>query len=197
LGLCERNAGHDPGRVICDLAVMLADGGDCLADLRAVRDQADLFGAVASDSTAYRVIDKIASTPGTLEALERAHAQAREPVWKLTGAPPQVTIDVDATLLGSHFEKEGAAGNFKGGFGFYPMLAYCDQTRESMAACCAPPTPGQTAPPIRSRSLKRRCSRFRASTSKRSRCCCAQTARAPATSCWTERTQRTSASRSG
>jgi hypothetical protein len=70
----QRRRGHDPGRVICDLAVMLADGGDCLADLRAVRDQADLFGAVASDFTAYRVIDKIASTPGTLEALERAHA---------------------------------------------------------------------------------------------------------------------------
>jgi hypothetical protein len=141
-GLRERNAGHDPGRVIRDLAVMLADGGDCLADLRAVRDQADLFGAVASDSTAYRVIDKIASTPGTLEALERAHAQAREQVWKLTGAPPQVTIDVDATLLGSHSEKEGAAGNFKGGFGFYPMLAYCDQTRESMASMLRPGNAG-------------------------------------------------------
>lgn len=59
-GLRERRAGHDPGRVIRDLAVMLADGGDCLADLRAVRDQAALFGPVASDSTAFRVIDKIA-----------------------------------------------------------------------------------------------------------------------------------------
>lgn len=141
-GLRERNAGHDPGRVIRDLAVMLADGGDCLADLRAVRDQADLFGVVASDSTAYRVIDKIASTPETLEALERAHARAREQVWKLTGAPPEVTIDVDATLLGSHSEKEGAAGNFKGGFGFHPMLAYCDQTRESMASMLRPGNAG-------------------------------------------------------
>jgi hypothetical protein len=43
-GLRERDAGHDPGRVIRDLAVMLADGGDCLSDLRAVRDQVDLFG---------------------------------------------------------------------------------------------------------------------------------------------------------
>jgi hypothetical protein len=47
---------HIPGD---NLAVMLADGGDCLADLRAVRDQADLFGEVASDSTAFRVIDKV------------------------------------------------------------------------------------------------------------------------------------------
>jgi len=58
-GLRQRRGGHDPGRVIRDLAVMLADGGDCLADLRAVGDQAALFGAVASSSTAFRVIDQI------------------------------------------------------------------------------------------------------------------------------------------
>ncbi len=65
----ERRAGHDPGRVMRDLAVMLADGGDCLADLGAVRDQEPLFGRVASDSTAFRVIDRIAADPGGLEAI--------------------------------------------------------------------------------------------------------------------------------
>jgi len=93
-----------------------------------------LFGAVASNSTAFRVIDKIASTPGLLAALDGAHARAREQVWKLTGAPRRVTIDLDATLLTSHSDKEGAAGNYKGGYGFHPMLAYCDETREAMAA---------------------------------------------------------------
>ena len=44
-----------------------------------------------------------------------------------------MTIDLDATLLGSHSEKEGAAGNFKGGFGFHPMLAYFDETSEAAA----------------------------------------------------------------
>jgi len=141
-GLRERRAGHDPGRVIRDLAVMLADGGDCLADLRAVRDQAPLFGRVASDSTAFRVIDKIASTPGMIDALDRAHARARAHVWKLTGAPAQATIDLDATLLTAHSDKEGAAGNFKGGYGFHPMLAYCDETRESMAGLLRPGTAG-------------------------------------------------------
>jgi len=140
--LRERNAGHDPGRVIRDLAVMLADGGDCLADLRAVRDQAPLFGAVASDSTAFRVIDKIAATPGLLDALDAAHAHARERVWKLTGAPGRVTIDLDATLLTSHSEKEGAAGNFKGGYGFHPMLAYCDETREALGGLLRPGNAG-------------------------------------------------------
>jgi hypothetical protein len=141
-GLRERRGGHDPGRVIRDLALMLADGGDCLADLRGVRDQQDLHGRVASDSTAFRVIDKIASTPGMLEALDRAHARARAHVWKLTGTPSRVTIDLDATLLTSHSDKEGAAGNFKGGYGFHPMLAYCDETRESMGGLLRPGNAG-------------------------------------------------------
>ena len=50
---------HNPGRVLRDLVVMLADGGDCLTDLSAMRDQPDLFGQVASTPTAYRVIDSI------------------------------------------------------------------------------------------------------------------------------------------
>jgi hypothetical protein len=64
----ERRGKHDPGRVIRDLVVMLADGGDCLSDLRVVRDQEPLFGAVASDTTAFRLIDRIASDPGLLDA---------------------------------------------------------------------------------------------------------------------------------
>jgi hypothetical protein len=141
-GLRQRRSGHDPGRVVRDLAVMLADGGDCLADLGAVRDQQALFGAVASDSTAFRVIDQIASTPGLLDALADAHARAREQVWQLTGAPDRVTIDVDATLLTSHSEKEGAAGTFKRGYGFHPMLAYCDETGEGLAGMLRPGNAG-------------------------------------------------------
>jgi hypothetical protein len=67
-GLKQRDRGHDPGRVIGDLAVMLCDGGECVSDLGAVRDQPALFGAVASDATAFRVIDKIADA-GLLDAL--------------------------------------------------------------------------------------------------------------------------------
>ena len=60
----QRRRGHDPGRVVRDLAVMLADGGECVSDLGATRDQDALFGEVASDSTAFRMVDRIASTPG-------------------------------------------------------------------------------------------------------------------------------------
>ena len=121
---------------------MLADGGDCLSDLGALGDQAALFGAVCSDATAFRAIDRIASDPGGLERLRSAHARARARVWELTGAPEVVDIDLDATLVGSHSEKEGAAGNFKGGYGFHPMLAYADQTGEALAGELRPGNAG-------------------------------------------------------
>jgi Transposase DDE domain group 1 len=44
---------HDPGAVLRDLAVVLADGGDCLSDLAVLRDQPELFGPVASTATAW------------------------------------------------------------------------------------------------------------------------------------------------
>ena len=74
-GMRQRRSAHDPGRVVRDLAVMLADGGDALCDLQTLRDQPALFGPVASDATAWRVIDAIAEH-GLLDGLRRARAQA-------------------------------------------------------------------------------------------------------------------------
>ena len=128
----QRRRGHDPGRVIRDLAVMLVDGGECVADLGAVREQETLFGAVASDSTAFRMVDRIASTPGLLDAVRVAHARARARFWELHGAPGRLTLDVDATLITAHSEKEKAAGNYKGGYGFHPLQVYLDETREAL-----------------------------------------------------------------
>jgi Transposase DDE domain group 1 len=140
-GLKQRRRGHDPGRVIRDLAVMLADGGECVSDLGAVRDQQVLFGPVASDSTAFRVVDRVASE-GLLEKVREAHARARERFWKLHSAPERLTIDVDATLITSHSEKEQAAGNYKGGYGFFPLQAYADETREALAGLLRPGNAG-------------------------------------------------------
>lgn len=131
-GIKQRRRGHDPGRVIRDLAVMLVDGGECVSDLGAVREQDALFGAVASDSTAFRMVDRVASTPGLLDAVRVAHARARERFWKLHGAPRRLTLDVDATLITAHSEKENAAGNYKGGYGFHPLQVYLDETREAL-----------------------------------------------------------------
>jgi Transposase DDE domain group 1 len=141
-GMRERRGRHDPGRVVRDLAVMLADGGDCLSDLRAVRDQRPLFGAVASDATAFRVIDAIATDPELVDALRAARARARETAWQAGAAPERIVIDIDATLISAHSEKDGAAGTFKGGFGFHPLLAFLDETREALAGLLRPGNAG-------------------------------------------------------
>jgi hypothetical protein len=141
-GLRERRGRHDPGRVVRDLAIMLADGGDCLADLRAVRDQQPLFGPVASDATAFRVIDALARDPGLLSALRVARARARQRAWTAGAAPDRIVIDIDATLITAHSEKQGAAGTFKRGFGFHPLLAFLDGSREALAGLLRPGNAG-------------------------------------------------------
>jgi Transposase DDE domain group 1 len=141
-GLKQRRRGHDPGGVIRDLSVMVAGGGECVSDLGATRDRDVLFGGVASDSTAFRTVEKIASTPGMLEAVRHAHARARARFWELHGAPERLTIDVDATLITSHSAKENAAGNYKHGYGFHPLGAYVDETREALALLLRPGNAG-------------------------------------------------------
>lgn len=142
LGMKERRSGHDPGRVVRDLAVMLADGGECVSDLGGLRDQLALFGGIASNATAYRVIERIASSPELVDALRAAHAKARAHAWELGVKPERVTIDLDATLITAHSEKDGAAGNFKGGYGFAPMMAYCEESREALAGMLRPGNAG-------------------------------------------------------
>jgi hypothetical protein len=140
--LFERAPTHSPGRVIRDLAVMLADGGAALCDLGAVRDQQALFGPVASDATAYRLIERIAAEPDGLERLGTARAEARARAWRRGGRPRLIEIDLDATLLIAHSDKDGAAGNWKGGFGFHPMLAYLDGSEEALAGLLRPGNAG-------------------------------------------------------
>lgn len=124
----SRRGTHDPGRVVRDLAVMLASGGSHLSDLRAVRDQEPLFGAVASDATAWRAVEAIAGDPELMGALRGARRVARERAWG-GGAEPEgpLFIDLDPTLIEAGSEKEGAAPTFKKGFGFHPMLAFLDR----------------------------------------------------------------------
>jgi hypothetical protein len=121
---------HPDAAVLRDLAVMLADGGDCLSDLAALRDQPELFGPVASTPTAWRVIERAAQDPDGLARLRAARAHARARAWT-AGAHPEpelLVIDTDATLVLAHSDnKEGAAGTYKGSFGFAPLLAYLDR----------------------------------------------------------------------
>jgi len=121
---------HLDAAVLRDLAVMLADGGDCLSDLAALRDQPELFGTVASTPTAWRVVERLAQDPDGLARLRAARAHARARAWA-AGAHPDVElliVDADATLVLAHSDaKQGAAGSYKHTFGFHPLLAYLDR----------------------------------------------------------------------
>jgi hypothetical protein len=133
-------ATHDPAKVVCDLALTLALGGDCLADVVVLRAEPGVYGPVASDPTVSRTIDALAGdAPRVLAAINAARAQARAHVWGLAGqhapdhgadADRPLVVDVDATLVTAHSEKEHAAPTFKRGFGFHPLWAFVDHGPE-------------------------------------------------------------------
>ncbi len=95
---------------------------------------------MASNSAAHRVIGSIATEQ--LEALRAARAKARATAWKAGASPKELTIDLDATLLTAHCEKEQAAGSYKGGFGFHPLMAYLSDTGDPLAALLRPGNAG-------------------------------------------------------
>jgi hypothetical protein len=135
--------GRDRGRVLTDLAVMIADGGEAIADIDVVRHQGEVFGQVASPATCWRALDEIGDVQ--LRRLARARAKVRVRVWSLFDRLPAaraagrtvgagvVVLDVDATLLAAHSEKERADKTYKRTFGFHPLLVTCDNTREMLA----------------------------------------------------------------
>jgi hypothetical protein len=122
--------------VLLDVATAVALGGDCLADLAAVRSQPSIFGTVASDPTVSRIFATLAAdVDAAVAAIRTARADARAAVWArrrpVAGEPGardggQVIVDLDATLVSAHSDKEGAEPTFKRGFGFAPMCAFLD-----------------------------------------------------------------------
>ncbi|GED98689.1 IS1380 family transposase [Gordonia crocea] len=129
-------ATHDPGKIVLDLAVAMVGGADCAADLAVLRGRETVFGPVASDPTVSRLIATLADEPvAALAAIAGARAVARKTVWELAGehAPNHridehhpLVIDLDATLVTAHSEKQDAAPTYKRGFGFHPLLAFID-----------------------------------------------------------------------
>ncbi len=161
-GALEAAAGDDGGRrrrhrrgaVLRDVAVVIGDGGDDFSAVEVLRGQAAVFGDAASDSTAWRTVAALAgdelATTGLDAARKRirvaAHAAGAEPpVFAAVPAQPfgadPVCVDLDATLLGAHSDKEQAAGTYKGGFGFHPLAAWLDRgdgTGEALATLLRP-----------------------------------------------------------
>jgi hypothetical protein len=127
---------HDPAKILLDLAVALSIGGDCLADIAAVRETPAVFGRVASDPTVSRLITTLAAEPDVaLAAIDGARAAARRRVWARAGAQAPdhradhrrpLGVDIDATLVTAHSDKELAAPTFKRGYGHHPLTAFVD-----------------------------------------------------------------------
>lgn len=138
--LTRRQPLHAPGGVLCDLATMLIDGGDCVSDLGALADQPDLFGEVASQSTVSRLLHALGARER--EALRAARAGARERAWEAGARPAELVLDFDAQLVECHSEKEGAAPHRDGGFGFHPLGCWLDGTGEALAGLLRPGNAG-------------------------------------------------------
>ncbi len=144
-----RLVAHDRGQVLADLACAIADGGEAISDFRVIGNQGELFGPVASVPTVWRALSEVAA--GGAKATGRVTAAvnaARRAAWAgiaaRHGQLPGIRIAdkvlngvtcirLDASVVTCHSEKELAEANFKG-FGYHPLLAYCDNTGEPLAA---------------------------------------------------------------
>lgn len=145
--------GHDRGRVLVDVATMVTAGGEAIADIDTLRHQQDVLGPVASAPTVWRTLDEL--TPALLKRIEKARAATRARVWDLIpgGLPASavagttlpagvVVLDVDATIVVAHSEKEQATRTFKKTFGYHPIGVWCDNTQELLAASLRPGNAG-------------------------------------------------------
>ena len=146
----RRAGGHDRGRVAIDIATMLADGGEAIADLAVLRGMAELFGPVASDATVWRLLDSIDTA--ALAGIRTARAAARELAWAQLadsrgGLPasraagrevPGLVLDLDASIVVAHSDKERATPTWKKTFGFHPLFCFLDNTREALSGMLRP-----------------------------------------------------------
>jgi hypothetical protein len=115
-------------KVLLDLAITTALGEAC-ADIAVLRAQPGVFGPVASDPTVSRTIDRLAlAGEEVLGAIRTARVAAR--AWVQRTGPPlhdgRVTVDMDATLIMAHSEKEHATKTWKKTFGHHPLLGFVD-----------------------------------------------------------------------
>jgi hypothetical protein len=138
----------DRGVVLVQLAVAIALGATSMRQIALLTHQEQLFGTPPSDSTVRRALESVGASDRLQVWIARARARVRRQVWQLiaateTGFPwlsvagkvltGWVVIDLDATLITAHSDKEGASATFKKGWGFHPLAAWCTNTQESLA----------------------------------------------------------------
>jgi Transposase DDE domain group 1 len=150
----------DRGMALVSMAVATALGATSMSDIALLAHQELVFGAPPSDTTIRRTLEL--ADDKTLRKVARARAKVRTYVWELIAATaagfPWLTIagkllagwlviDLDATLITAHSDKEGAAPTFKKGYGFHPLGAWLANTTESLAMLLRPGNAGNGSPP--------------------------------------------------
>lgn len=143
------------GTVLVALATSIVLGATSVSDIDLLGHQAGVFGEPPSGSTVRRALAGLDSS--TLAAIAKARARVRRRVWDLLARRAGgfawltvagklltgwVVIDLDATLITAHSDKQGAAATFKKGFGFHPLGAWCANTQESLAMLLRPGNAG-------------------------------------------------------
>src|SRR5512142_494989 len=135
----------DRGLVLVSMASAIALGATSMSDVALLAHLAPVLGGAPSGPTVRRALD-LAGTPAMLDRIARARAKARAHAWTLIeGTPagfPWLVIDMDATLVTAHSDKEGAAPTWKKGYGFHPLAAWCSNTRECLAMLLRPGNAG-------------------------------------------------------
>jgi hypothetical protein len=145
----------DRGTVLVCLATAIVLGATSMSDIGLLAHQALVFADPPSEATVRRALAGLDET--ALRRIAKARAKVRARVWDLLARRPQgfpwlcvagkllsgwVVIDLDATLITAHSDKQGAAATFKKGFGFHPLGAWCANTSESLAMLLRPGNAG-------------------------------------------------------
>jgi hypothetical protein len=146
----------DQGTVLTSLAAAIALGATSMSDIALLTHLAPVLGDAPSAPTVRRALD-LAGSPASLDKVARARAKARAHAWKLIQGTPAgfpsleiagkalagwLVIDMDATLVTSSSDKEGAAPTWKKGYGFHPLGAWLANTRECLAMLLRPGNAG-------------------------------------------------------
>ena len=147
---------YDRGQVLLDLALMLILGGEAISDFQGLRHLSPVIGRVPSTPTVWRTLNEAGDLQlarvnaavtrfrrhwqGILAARPEGFPWLRAAGRELTGI---TVVDLDASIVFAASEKENAQPAYKGGTGFCPNLAACDNTGDMLAI---DPRPGGATP---------------------------------------------------
>ena len=132
---------YDRGQLLVDLAVTQLLGGEAISDFQGLRHLAPVIGPVPSNPTVWRALNEVGQLQ--LSRINTAVTVFRRHWWRLLAARPEgfpwlkvagreltgiTVVDLDASIVFACSDKQNAAPTYKGGIGFCPNLASCDNT---------------------------------------------------------------------